>query len=93
MKAIHGDRRSKLIQRRLTEMMAAENLSVLKALPGPRLHPLTQNRAGQYSVDLDPPYRLIFEPDHDPVPKLDAGGDDWKKITRVKISEITNTHE
>jgi len=44
-------------------------------------------------VDLDHPYRLIFVPDHEPIPEQEAGGMDWKAITAVKIIEITDTHE
>jgi proteic killer suppression protein len=88
-----GPRRAGLVQRRLSEIEASDNLAVLKLLPGPRLHPLKGNRLGQLSVDLDHPYRLIFVPDHEPIPELEAGGMDWKAITAVKIIEITDTHE
>jgi proteic killer suppression protein len=59
----------------------------------PRLHPLKGIRKGQLSVDLDHPYRLLFEPASDPVPQLDGGGIDPSKITAVKILEIADTHE
>lgn len=89
----HGQRRAKLIQQRLSEIEASPNLQVLGLIPGPRLHPLKGNRKGQLSVDLDHPYRLIFIPDHDPVPQLSTGGIDPQAITRVRIIEIANTHE
>ncbi len=88
-----GPLRAKLVQKRLSEIHAADNLTVLKSLPGPRLHPLKENRLGQLPVDLDHPHRLIFTPDHHPIPKLDSGGMDWQSITAVKILEITDTHE
>lgn len=88
-----GLRRAELVQRRLSEIEASDNLAILKLLPGPRLHPLKGNRHGQLSVDLDHPYRLIFVPDHDPIPELKSGGFDWKAITAVRIIEITDTHE
>ena len=78
---------------RLTQIEAADNLTVLKTLPGTRLHPLKGNRKGQFSVDLDHPYRLLFEADHNPVPSLESGGYDWNRITKVKILEIADTHE
>jgi proteic killer suppression protein len=93
MVAIHGKRRAELIQQRLTEMEAAPNLSMLSLLPGPRCHPLHGQRKGQLSVDLDHPYRLILEPDHNPIPKAPAGGLDTARVTRVRILEIANTHE
>ncbi len=88
-----GIKRAKLIMRRLSEIEAALNLTILRKIPGPRLHSLTGNRKGQLSVDLDHPYRLIFVPDHNPIPELSSGGYDWNGITKVIILEITNTHE
>ena len=32
-----------------------------------RCHPLTQNRKGQYAVDLVHPYRLVFEKNGDEI--------------------------
>jgi len=37
------------------------------------------------SVDLDHPHRLIFLPDHDPVPLLPDGGLDWSRVTAIMI--------
>lgn len=93
MVATHGTKRAKLLQRRLSEIEASQNLYVLGRLPGPRLHPLKENRRGQFSVDLDHPYRLLFVPDHDPVPELPSGGTDLRAVTRVMIIEIGDTHE
>lgn len=73
-------------------MEAAENLAILKQIPGSRLHPLMGNRQGQLSVDLDGQYRLIFVPDHNPIPEL-AGRRDWERINKVKIMEIAKPHE
>lgn len=80
-------------QLRLSQIEAADNLFDLKKIPGPRLHSLKGNRFGQLSVDLDHPYRFIFVPDHDPIPELPSGGMDWNNVVKVKIMEITDTHE
>ncbi|MCL2266890.1 MAG: hypothetical protein FWC17_03890 [Treponema sp.] len=48
---------------------------------------------GMLSVDLDHPYRLLFVPDHDPVPLKSDGGLDWKQVTAITITEIEDTHE
>lgn len=37
-------------------------------------------------------YRLIFIPDHDPVPRLKDGGLDWSKVTAIKILGVEDTH-
>lgn len=93
MVARHGERRAKLIQQRLSEIEAAPTLAMLRLLPRPRCHELKGNRKGQLSVDLDHPYRLLFTPDHDPLPQAAAGGLDWASVTRVCIQEIADTHE
>jgi len=43
-------------------------------------------------VDLDHPYRLIFVPDHNPVPKREDGGLDWSRVTAVIILGVEDTH-
>jgi len=89
----YGPRRSKLIQRRLDEMRAADSLEDLRYLPRIRCYELRGNRKGQLSVDLDHPYRLIFRPAHDPFPEKEEGGLDWSKVTLVEILKVDDTHE
>ena len=93
LRKVHGPRRADLIKRRLGEIEAAPTLAVLRTVPGPRCHELKGNRKGQLSVDLDHPYRLIFVPNHDPTPQLEAGGLDWTQVTAVRIEEVADTHE
>jgi proteic killer suppression protein len=88
-----GTQRARLLKQRLTEIEASPTLAVLKLIPRPRLHPLKGNRKGQLSVDLDHPYRLIFIPNHDPVPELESGGFNWGAITAITIIGIADTHE
>jgi plasmid maintenance system killer protein len=89
----HGARRAGLIKRRLTEMAAAEVLGHLRYLPQMRCHELTGNLKGKLSVDLDHPYRLIFEAANEPQPKKPDGGLDWAKVTEIRILGIEDTHE
>ncbi|HVK40317.1 MAG TPA: type II toxin-antitoxin system RelE/ParE family toxin [Candidatus Kapabacteria bacterium] len=89
----YGPARARKLIRRLQELRSAECLEDLRNLPGPRCHELRKNRTGQLSIDLDHPYRLIFEPSHDPVPRKADGGIDWRLITAITILEITDTHE
>lgn len=88
-----GDRRGRLVIRRLDEIRDSANMAVLKTLPGARLHPLLENRKGQYSVDLEHPYRLLFEIADDPVPQLEGGRVDYSKVSTVRILEVENTHD
>jgi plasmid maintenance system killer protein len=84
--------RAKLTRRRLDDLRAAANLEVMRNLPG-RCHELKADRNGQLSLDLDGPYRLIFRPDHDPIPVKDDGGLDWSQVTTVVVLEVVDTHE
>lgn len=88
----HGQIRAKRIRQRLDDLRAADVLEDMRNLPG-RCHELRGDRAGQLSLDLDHPYRLIFEPANDPIPLKPDGGIDWKKVTAIKIIGVDDTHE
>ena len=88
----YGSRQAKLIRRRLDELRAAENLAIMHCLPQARCHELTGNRAGQLSVDLVHPERLIFIPAHNPVPSKPDGGLDWSRVTAIEVLGIADTH-
>jgi proteic killer suppression protein len=87
-----GERRGKLIRRRLDELAAATNLEMIRNLPGARCHELTGNLKGTLAVDLDHPYRLLFIPEHDPMPQKPDGGLDWTQVTAITVLEITDYH-
>jgi proteic killer suppression protein len=80
------------LRQRLTEFVAAATLDEISRLPPARCHELTGDRAGQLSVDLKQPYRLLFIPANDPIPRKADGGLDWAGITEVEIIEIADTH-
>ena len=77
---------------RVADLRAVATLADAIHLPG-RLHALVGNRAGQFSLDLDHPFRLLFVPDHDPLPELATGGLDRAAVTHVRLVGIVNTHE
>ena len=87
-----GPKRAKRLMQRLDELRAVEVLADMRTLPQAHCHVLKEDRKGQFAVDLDHPYRLIFEPANQPVPKLPDGGIDWDRVTAVKILEITDYH-
>ncbi|RJP58932.1 MAG: killer suppression protein [Deltaproteobacteria bacterium] len=88
-----GARRANLLKRRLNELQAADTLDLLRCLPQARCHELKGNRKGQLSVDLDHPFRLIFEPADNPIPKKKDGGLDWTKVTKIRVIGVEDTHE
>jgi plasmid maintenance system killer protein len=86
-----GDEIAKVIARRLNELRAAPHLGAMRAMPG-HCHELGENRAGQLSVHLTGPLRLVFEPADEPVPTTDDGGLDWDRVTAVSIREVVDYH-
>jgi proteic killer suppression protein len=78
------------LKRRLDDIAAAQNMAILKKVPG-RLHPLLANRKGQWAMDLDHPLRLIMEPLADSLTKKD-GRLDLSKITAVRILDVEDYH-
>lgn len=87
-----GALRAKKMHLRLGQMTAAANLAELMTLPQARCHQLGADRDEQFSLDLDGPYRLIVEVDHDPVPRRDDGGVDLDRVTRLIVIEVADTH-
>jgi plasmid maintenance system killer protein len=91
----YGAECARKLARRLTELKAAETLQDLAPpySPPARCHELTGDRKGQISVDVKHPYRLLFVPDHDPLPERLEGGLEWKGVTQIQILEVENTHD
>jgi len=79
------------LRARLSDLEAASSLAEMRTLPG-RLHQLTGNLKGVYSLDLEHPLRLLLEPDHDPPKLLPDGGIEEQAVTAIKIIAIEDTH-
>jgi len=92
LKRRYGLEQAKKIQQRIFELQAADNLDTLWTLPQIRAHELRGNLAGQVSLDIKHPYRLLIKPDYDNPPKKEDGGLDRAKITKVKILRVEDTH-
>ena len=88
----YGPDNGRRVCQRLPDLMAADNLETLRFLPQMRAHELTGDRAGQISVDVKHPRRLLLVPDHAEIPRKPDGGLDWRRVTKVKILCITDTH-
>jgi proteic killer suppression protein len=81
----------KILQRRLASLEAVPMLSSMAGVPG-NCHALHADRAGEFAVDLRGSFRLVFAPDHDPVPKLADGGIDQTCVTKIVILEVVDYH-
>ncbi len=87
-----GAERAKKYLARLNDMRDAICLEDLRHLPQAKFHALKADRHGQFACALDHPYRLIFSPNHDPLPLLPDGGLSWSQITAITILEIVDYH-
>ena len=86
-----GPERASRLRRRLADLDAAESLADMRALPG-RTHELREDRAGQLAIDLDGPFRLIFEVADEPVPRRADGGLEWSGVRSIRIVSIEDYH-
>jgi len=91
LKGEYGPRMAELIQERLASLAAADNLEVMRTLPG-RCHELTADLKGYVAIDLVHPLRLVFRPLDDPPVKPDGSGFDWRCVTSVEIWRIGDYH-
>ncbi|MCI5165922.1 MAG: killer suppression protein [Candidatus Electrothrix sp. GM3_4] len=87
-----GAKRAQKLMQRMMELSAAESLLDISISPPVRCHELSGDRKGQLSVDLGHPYRLLFIPADDQVPKKNDGGLDRTAISSIEIIEIADTH-
>ncbi len=89
----YGKENAKHIVRRMAVLQTANTLDdVPKAKPD-RCHALTGNRKGQFAVDLKHPYRLVFIPNHEPVPQKVDAGIDLSKVTAILIINVEDYHQ
>ena len=91
MKAKWGPELAKKLKRRLADLEAANTLEEVRNLPG-RCHELREDRKGQLAMDLVHPLRLLFRPNHDPVPAKPDGGLDWQQVTGIEVLEVCDYH-
>jgi plasmid maintenance system killer protein len=80
------------VNQRLKELTDADNLAVMRTIAAARCHELTGDRKGELTVDISPNYRMIFEPNHDPIPRKADGGLKWEEVTKIQINEIEDPH-
>lgn len=79
------------LKRRLDDIRAAENMAVLKGLPG-NLHPLKHDRKGQWGMSLGGLNRLSFRPIGDPIPVTKDGRLELGEVTAITVVDIGDYH-
>ncbi len=89
----HGAKMARTIQKRLKFLASSSTLADVPHTPPFRLHKLqAKKEVHLYAVDLIHPDRLVFRPNHDPLPLKDDGGIDVKKVTSIIIVGIGDYH-
>lgn len=89
----YGAPMGRKIQTRMAVLRGANNLGLVPRERPTRRHQLSQDRDEEFAVDLVHPYRLVFVPDHNPMPRLDDGGIDISNVTAIQIREVVDYHQ
>jgi len=77
---------------RIQVLGASTCLAEVPTVKPVRCHQLRENRDEQFAVDLLQPKRLVFEVDHDPIPRTGDGGIDKESVTAISITEVVDYH-
>jgi plasmid maintenance system killer protein len=83
---------AKKVKLRLSQLDAVGTLADMSKIPAAKCHPLDGNLGGEFAVQLNGNYRLVFRPNHDPLPLLEDGGIDLDKITEVVVTQVGDYH-
>lgn len=85
-----GDQSAKKLNLRLQQIEATQNVAAL-VLGNP--HPLKGDRNLQFALDLHGGHRLVFSPNHDPIPHKNENEIDWSLVTKIIIIFIGDYHD
>ena len=80
------------VNQRLKDLTDADTLAIMRTIPAARCHELTGDHKGELAVDVSGNYRIIFEPNHVPIPRKEDGGLNWEEVTKIQINEIEDYH-
>ena len=86
-----GSQGAERIDLRLQQLRAAPTLEDMRNMPG-RCHELTADRRGSLAIDVQQPYRLIFQPTDPARCRKADGGLDWSAVDSVTITDIVDYH-
>lgn len=83
---------AKKVDQRMQDLEAAETLEDMSKIPAARCHELSGKREGELTVDVSVNYRLVFIPNHDPIPQKDDSGLNWEEVTEITLLEVIDYH-
>lgn len=88
----HYGELARKINQRLAELRNADNLAVMRTIPGAKCHELKGDLSGFLAVSVSVNMRLLFYPDHNPIPRLPDNGLDWESVDSICIEKIEDYH-
>ncbi|MBI1389142.1 MAG: killer suppression protein HigA [bacterium] len=74
---------------RMTVLAAASNMMEIPTHF--QCHPL-HGAATRYAISITGNYRLVFAPNHSPLPQKDDGGIDLALVTKITVIEVVDYH-
>ena len=92
LRKTYGARMARVIMVRMAVLRAARSLALVPTTRPDRRHQLSGDRDEQFAVDLVQPYRLVFEANHEPVPREEDGGIDTGQVTAITILDVVDYH-
>ena len=92
LRRTYGDPMARAIMNRLAVLRAAGTLALVPTTRPDRRHQLRGDRDEQFAVDLVHPRRLVFAPNHDPLPRKDDGGIDIDRVTAITVLDVIDYH-
>jgi hypothetical protein len=78
-----GEKTAKTLENRISDFIAANNVSELVAG-----HPKPLATIPQFAVELTCKIRIVFCANHSHLPLSEGGKVDWSKVSRIKILRI-----
>lgn len=84
----------KMIENRMTELRASDTLEDMRHFPSAHCEELRHFADDHFfSVRIEYPQRIIFEPANDPIPLHPGGNVDWSRVTKIRILEVADYHD
>ncbi len=87
-----GARMARVIMLRMAVLRVARSLALVPTTQPDRRHQLSGDRNEQFAVDLVHPYRLVFEANHEPVPRKEDGAIGTQQLTAITILDVVDYH-
>jgi len=80
------------LKRRLAVLEAAQSLADVPKQRPERCHALKADRQGQFAVDVEHPFRLVFEPVDPGACTSDSGNIDESQVKAIRILAVEDYH-